>query len=238
METTSELRAGGSVIRFDTGVIEVMEPRLFDADWLQSEGLLVGQSRGRNQAHFLEYNGRQMVLRHFRRGGLVGRINRDLYLGLGVERSRAMREFALLGWMRRQGLPVPRPVAARHVPVGVFCQADIITERIPSARPLEEVLLETALADTVWRAVGQTVRRMHDAGIFHSDLNCRNILLDKRQKVWLIDFDKCERRAPGGWTQRNLDRLQRSLRKESVRQPGLNWAEADWGALLAGYAAD
>ncbi|MEM9425819.1 MAG: 3-deoxy-D-manno-octulosonic acid kinase [Pseudomonadota bacterium] len=236
MGTTSEHREGGSVIRYDSAVIEVMEPGLFDVDWLRSKGCLVGQSRGRSQAYFLNYAGRQMVLRHFRRGGLIGRFNPDLYFRLGVERSRAMREFDLLGWMRAEGLPVPRPIAARHAPVGLFCRADIITERISEARPLEDVLRERQLSAVVWQAVGRVVRQMHDHGVYHSDLNCRNILLDDRKQVWLIDFDKCERRAPGDWAQGNLDRLQRSLRKESTRPTGLNWEEAAWSDLIEGYS--
>lgn len=235
METTSERREGGSVIRYDSAVFDVLEPGLFEVAWLQSNGHLAGHSRGRSQAHFFEYSGRQKVLRHFRRGGLIGRINRDLYLNLGVERSRAMQEFALLGWMRGKALPVPRPVAARYAPVGLFYRADIITERIPEARPLAEALRDKRLPAEVWRAVGRVVRRLHDHGVYHSDLNCRNILLDDQQAAWVIDFDKCERRAPGDWAQGNLDRLERSLRKERAPASGLNWDAADWDMLIEGY---
>ena len=179
-----------------------------------------------------------MVLRKFLRGGLIGKFNRDLFLRTGKTKSRAMREFDLLRWMHAKDLPVPRPVAARYTPSGPFYRADIITERIPAARPLEDVLRETSLHTQTWQAVGATIKRIHDHGVFHSDLNCRNILIDRDETVWIIDFDKCEKRTPGEWMTQNLDRLLRSFRKENANAPGLHWNEGAWSQLLAGYTDD
>ena len=75
---------------------------------------------------------------------------------------------------------------------------------------------------------------LHDAGVYHSDLNRRNILIDGNADVWLIDFDKCDRRAPGSWTQDNLSRLHRSLAKDDQQGP-MHWTPDDWHALQAGY---
>jgi predicted Ser/Thr protein kinase len=60
-------------------------------------------------------------------------------------------------------------------------------------------------------------------------------MMDTRDKVWFIDFDKCEKRAPGQWTQANLERLRRSLRKTANENPALHWREEDWDELLSGY---
>ncbi len=38
------------------------------------------------------------------------------------------------------------------------------------------------------------VRKMHDAGVNHTDLNIHNILLDTTKRV-IIDFDKCGHQA-------------------------------------------
>lgn len=235
MGTTAELRLDGMVIWSDASVFAPMEPRLFEPGWLRVEGRLRGSSQGRDEAYFLRYADRDMVLRHFRRGGLIGRFNRDLYLLARVANSRAMREFTLLDWMREQGLPVPRPLAARHLPTGPFYRADLITERIPDARPLAEVLLEHTLPERLWSAVGAAIRQMHDLEVNHADLNCRNILIDAGERAWLIDFDKCERRAPGGWKQRNLARLKRSFEEETDIHPGFNWTAQDWSSILSGY---
>jgi tRNA A-37 threonylcarbamoyl transferase component Bud32 len=228
-------RNGGAVTWYDADLLPTFDNDLFDPDWLARTGRLTGTSTGRNTAWFLHHDGRDMVLRHYWRGGMVGRIVKDLYLREPVDRSRAMREFTLLGWMQTQGLPVPRPVAARFSPLGPWYRADLLMERIPDTRPLADLLAEAPLPLEGWRRIGAVIARFHKAGVHHSDLNCRNILLDGAGGIWLIDFDKCDRRAQGGWTQDNIDRLERSLIKEKGKVPALHWTASDWQALKDGY---
>jgi tRNA A-37 threonylcarbamoyl transferase component Bud32 len=234
----SDFEIKGTVIRFDASVLAPMEPNLFDEAWLRSNHFWQGSTEGRSQAHFFHYAGRDMVLRHFYRGGLMARINRDLYLGLSTENSRSLREFDLLSEMHSEGLPVPLPVAARYVPLGPFYRADIITERIPRARPLQDVLGDMALSAQLWGAIGRSVRNLHNHGVFHSDLNSRNIIIDSSDRVWFIDFDKCEKRAPGAWMGSNLDRLLRSLRKHAAGSADAQRYEQGWADFLAGYASE
>ena len=81
-----------------------------------------------------------------------------------------------------------------------------------------------------WREIGVCIRRFHASGVWHADLNAHNILMDRVGGIWLIDFDRGERRKHGAWGQGNLARLQRSLRK-------LGYDDAQtWQALLQGYA--
>ena len=78
---------------------------------------------------------------------------------------------------------------------------------------------------------------MHRHQIFHADLNAHNLLLAPQGQVFVVDFDKCERRGGDDWKARNLARLKRSLLKENHRL-ALHWQEADdWPALLNGYDA-
>ncbi|GGX72809.1 3-deoxy-D-manno-octulosonic acid kinase [Tateyamaria omphalii] len=233
--SSRDLHLNSTVIRFDENILSAMNPQIFDVAWLRSQQLWQDSTAGRSQAHFFYYAGCDMVLRHFHRGGLLGRVNRDLYLRIGAAHSRALREYDLLREMLSEGLPVPLPVAARYVPFGPFYRADIITQRIPNARPLQEVLEDRALSTALWYKIGAHVRTLHDHRVFHSDLNCRNILLDTDDEVWFIDFDKCDKRPPGTWEQGNLDRLRRSLRKTKANMPAAQWHERDWADLLAGY---
>lgn len=220
---------------YDSVLLPAFEPRLFDLDWLQAQGHLTGTSTGRNRAWFLRYDGLDLVWRHFWRGGLMGKVNPDLYLRRPPTRSRAMQEFVLLDWMHAKGLPVPRPVVARYRPVGLFYRADLITEQIPRSRTIAEKLRDAPLAPSLWQEIGRVIARMHLLGVDHTDLNCRNILTDDRDRVWLIDFDKCGCRAPGGWSAENLARLHRSLKKEKSKVPGLHWNAENWQSLLTGY---
>jgi len=237
MAKPTDMRVKGTVIRYDAQVLSPPQPRVFDVDWLHANQHWRGSTQGRSQAHFFHYAGHDMVLRHFHRGGLMGRVNRDLFARVPATRSRGLMEYDLLTQMRAEGLPVPRPVAARYVPFGLFYRADIITERIDGARPLQDVLLKQPLAAQVWTAIGVAIRDLHDHDVFHSDLNCRNIMLDDALRVWFIDFDKCEKRAQGSWTRANLDRLHRSLTKTQTASPDFSWTAKDWANLEVGYAA-
>lgn len=235
MGTPVDLRHKGSVIRYVPGVLAPFEPRLFDVPWLKTERHHRGSAAGRGDAHFLNFAGRDMVLRPYLRGGLVRKISRDLYVRMGLERARSMREFALTAWMRAQGLPVPQVVAAQVTRLGPVYRAALLTERIPDAQPFEDHLCAGPLNTAIWHRIGVAVRQMHDAGVYHSDLNRRNILIDAQNQVWLIDFDKCDRRPPGSWTQENLDRLHRSLARAAPQGRPLHWGIDDWRALVAGY---
>ena len=226
---------GRTVIWHDATLLPQVEPGLFEPAWLDSTGRLTGTSTGRNTAWFLHHEGQDMVLRHYWRGGMVGRVIKDRYWREPVENSRAMREFTLLDWMHAQGLPVPRPVAARYSPAWPFYRADLLMERLPDTRPLADLLAEAALPVADWMRIGAVIARMHRLGVHHTDLNCRNILLDGDGQIWLIDFDKCTRRPQGRWIQDSLNRLERSLLKERTKVPHLHWTDPDWGALLEGH---
>ena len=67
--------------------------------------------------------------------------------------------------------------------------------------------------DARWAAIGRCLRRFHDAGVQHADLNASNIMLGEQGEVWVLDFDRGALRQPGSWRERVLDRLARSLAK-------------------------
>jgi len=238
MQITEVVKIDGQLICYNAQILPQISPQFFDLDWHQSCGNVHGSAPGRGHAFFLHAQGHELVLRPFRRGGLIGKINSDLYMRFGAKYSRAFREYCLLEWMHNRGLLVPRPVAARYVPSGMCYRADLITQRIPQARPLADILLQTPLTLPIWSKIGCVIRQMHALGVYHSDLNCRNILLDADMQVWLIDFDKCRRRKGTGWQRCNLSRLRRSLKKEKTKQPALNWSDTGWAALLSGYERD
>jgi len=105
----------------------------------------------------------------------------------------------------------------------------------PHAEPLAAHVARAALPADVWRDLGRCVRRFHDAGVCHADLNVHNLLLDDERRPWLLDFDRGRVRPPGGWRRDNLDRFLRSLRKLRTEQPDVHIQPADWQALLDGY---
>ena len=228
-------RFDGSTAWFDPVFFPQFEPGYFEPAFWQQQGLITGQSSGRNTVWFIQQKGKQAVLRHYYRGGVVGKFNKDIFWPEPVLLSRAMAEFRLLCQMRRWGLPVPRPCAARYQQRSFGYSADILIERIAGATDLAQLLLLQALTPEQWQQVGVMIARFHRHGVFHSDLNCHNILLAADGQFWLIDFDKCDVRTAGSWQQQNLERLLRSLEKERRLHGGFQWQSEQWPALLQGY---
>lgn len=187
--------------------------------------------RGRGDSCFVEDDQVRWVWRPFRRGGLVGRIVKSRYLFLGEERVRAFREWRLLAELKELGLPVPRPVAARYHRRGFAYSADLLVERVEGAETLSARLPE-AVSDGGWEQIGRCLRRFHDHGVYHADLNAHNVLLVGAEDVYLIDFDRGELREPGSWREANLARLRRSLDKLAPGEPAVN---RGWDLLLSAY---
>ncbi|GAB3014643.1 3-deoxy-D-manno-octulosonic acid kinase [Bowmanella dokdonensis] len=220
---------------FDKNLLPNPTSEQFSIGYWQSRGAVRGQAKGRGTTYFIESDGQPLVLRHYRRGGLVGKILTDQFLYLGLQQTRPWREVKLLDWMVQRQLPVPRPVAAHVERRGLVYRADIIQQQIPDARDLHQILCTQPLEPDLWQKVGQAISRMHQMQVYHHDLNIHNLMLDKAEKVWLIDFDRCAVKSGQGWKQANLERLQRSLNKETGRCQPYYWQPDNWRALLMGY---
>lgn len=228
------LTTGDGAILYDPGTLNQFGPRLLEAGaWPVQEP--VPDAGGRGAVRLVADGGGHYALRHYHRGGLVGRFLDDQYLWFGASATRPFREFRLLARLHTLGLPVPRPAAAGYRRNGLVYRADILTRRLPGVRSLAGVLGERPLAPGDWRRVGATIRRFHDAGVDHADLNAHNIQMDREGTVWLLDFDRGRLRRPGRWRRRNLERLHRSLRKLRSGREHFHWEDADWQELLAGY---
>lgn len=230
-------RSANGAILFDGDIFEDISDAEFTAGhWLASSPVSGGlRSSGRGNTMIVRSDQGEFVLRHFLRGGLIGRFVSDSYFWLGEEATRAFSEWHLLTELRAMELPVPRPAAARYTRKGFSYRADMLTIRIPDVMPLSDRIAERPGAEDFWEKLGSGIAEFHKAGVFHADLNAYNIQIDKDDKLWLIDFDRGRLRQPGSWQQSNLARLHRSLQKIKRLDPALQFSESNWDALLAGY---
>jgi 3-deoxy-D-manno-octulosonic acid kinase len=195
---------------------------------------------GRGAAWFITSALGHWVLRKFYRGGLPGRFIKNSYLFLGRSRVRSIREYNLLLALHGQGLPSPYPIAAFYERRGLSYKAALILQRIEDVRAL--VLFQHTDDAPVWHKAGACIRRFHDHGVFHADLNCTNILIaDKDHSVYLIDFDRgqlhTDSQPSAHWKKANLARLARSVRKNFTDVPA-PVREMLLESLLQGYWAD
>ncbi len=232
----TEKHDGAQHVLYDADQLSDAEPMMFDPSALQRAGLVQGSAEGRGTTHFIDLYGKPCVLRHYQRGGLA-RLLGDRYLRGTLSQTRAWREWHLLANLAVQGLPVPQPVAAQVVTHGLFYRADLIMQKLANTRSLSQILSGgPVLFKKHWHAIGQCIRRFHDAGVYHADLNAHNILLDTNNVVWLVDFDKGEIRPPArDWQQANLTRLRRSLDKLLTLRGTFHFTDADWQQLMRGW---
>jgi len=226
---------GRSHILFDAATVSKPTVDLFSVESLRRQGVVEETAGGRGSSFIIRSQNGAWVLRHYRRGGLVGKVLNDQYLGFSSEGSRSWREWRLLHKLYKEGMPVPRPVAAAvHRSTG-FYQADLITELLPETKTVAEWLSQKPLDREDWLAMGRLIARFHAKGVFHADLNAHNILMNEDRLFYLIDFDRGEIRHEGGWMQANLNRLHRSFMKLLGQCDYFCFEERDWQYLHEGY---
>ncbi len=224
----------GGAILYDPGCVNNAE-ELFDPGPWRARGALRELAGGRGSVLFLDDGEREYVLRRYLRGGLPAKVSRDRYLYLGESRTRGFRELALLGRLVADGLPVPVPVAARYTRAGLLYAAGIVTLRLPPCESLAARVLAGTLGPADWEAAGRTIRRFHDAGVQHADLNANNVMVGG-SGVWLLDFDRGRLRPPGAWSRDVLARLERSLAKTCRARPEIDW-RGGFARLVSAHGA-
>jgi len=164
-----------------------------------------------------------VVLRRYQHGGLFRGVTRALYLGP----SRALTELHVTARAEAQGAPVPHVICLALWPAaGPLWSALIGTREERGARDLLEALLGAADARvrrTLLREVGAAVRKLHDAGVDHRDLQLHNILVVEeggRRRIVVVDLDRAVYHPRSALAARlrarNLGRLTRSAVKAGL----------------------
>ena len=234
-----EFHKNGQHIRYDADIFKNIDDVSFNSHVWAQRSSIVGFAEGRGTTFFVQHQGQDFVLRHFQRGGFIAKMSKEKYVWLGLRFSRAWQEWKLLENMLEKGLPVPQPAAVNVERTGLLYTADIMMHRIPNARTLMHILKVEELAEGHWIAIGSVIRRFHEEGVYHADLNANNIMLDEGGRCYLIDFDRCGIRKPKlKWQKENLLRLKRSLNKSSKNEEDFNFSDVNWRSLLRGYGWD
>jgi 3-deoxy-D-manno-octulosonic acid kinase len=140
----------------------------------------------------------------------------DRYLRAG--RPRPFRELAASVEARDRGIRTPAVVAGATYADGLYYRCDLVTEWVPDAPTLADVLQRedgTRGWLVAMAAAGELARELARAGIFHVDLNARNILLGEDGSRWVIDLDRARVLRGSSETvgERMVARLTRSIVK-------------------------
>ena len=215
-------------------LIDDIENQWFDQEHWLNQGRLLGANSGRGSAWIIKSEHGKWVLRHYFRGGMYAKISKDKYLWTGIDNCRAIKEFQLLQKLQEWQLPAPIPVAARVSKHGGFYCNDLLMEQLQHQQTFGQLLTEEQQDPKRWQAIGSTIAHFHNHGVYHSDLNANNILLNDT-KAYLIDFDKGDLRTPQiKWQLSNINRLKRSIEKISKKSCELE-LKAYWDSLYSGW---
>jgi 3-deoxy-D-manno-octulosonic acid kinase len=157
-----------------------------------------------------------VVIKHYRRGGLMRYFIKQRYLKLG--KTRAQIEFEMLQVVRNLGINAPEPVAYAHRGC-IFYQAWLISRAIK--HPLSLALLslkdEKKTRQAMESVIGQ-ISLLIQNDILHVDLHPGNIVVDGADQIFLVDFDKGQIHPGSKEKLRNryLSRWQRAVTKHRL----------------------
>ena len=208
----------------------------FNPDYWQEQNAIVNKKVGRAPTWFFKFESEVGVLRHYWRGGLIGKILNDQYLYTGIKATRPYREFLLLCQLEELDLPVSKPIAAKITRDKYIYRGDLITHAISQSQSVLDLLKQKPITDELWVNIAHTIAQFHNHGVNHADLNINNILIDDTLRVYLIDFDRGTLNTPSqSISKNNIDRLKRSLLKEEKRNSTFFWQEANWQTFINAY---
>lgn len=198
--------------------------------------------QGRGATYGISLGPVRAVVRHARRGGLARSFSADRFLD---HTPRFRREMVIAEQLRAAGIATPAVLAGVAYPSGIAHTADVATERVDGvdlaaiffgATPPSGI----ARAE-VWKSVGALVRRLHDAGFVHPDLQLKNVLAgpassSRLPAVWLLDVDtvRSVRLRPAAEKVANIKRFFRSWAKHNAAN-GPRLTANDRASFLASY---
>jgi tRNA A-37 threonylcarbamoyl transferase component Bud32 len=199
---------------------------------------------GRGRTYAIPAPPGEWIIRRYHRGGLAAAWLGDRYLRAGV--ARPLRELGASLALQARGIPTPPVLATAIYPTGAFYRAEIATLRVPNASDLSELLFGAFPSDgaaraSALRATGMLLRRLHEHGVVHPDLNVKNVLVRGDGAEWqayLIDLDRCRVGLRTTPRQRAamLRRFWRSVTKWE-RHTGGRLEPSERAAFEAGYQA-
>ncbi|HEY7553502.1 MAG TPA: lipopolysaccharide kinase InaA family protein [Candidatus Binatia bacterium] len=202
----------------------------------------VSPYHGRDQLRCLRLaDGERALVRSYRHGGLLRGLTRDIFF---TWPPRPLRELAVSEELHHRGMPTVEPCGACVEPLwGPFYRGWFITRELTGARDLWETVSGSLVRGfdmaAILRAAADAIKLLHREGVYHRDLNMKNILVRRENsglRCYIIDFDKATLflgRLPDQFAERNLNRLRRSARK--LDPLGRYISEAAWKDFLDRY---
>ena len=129
-----------------------------------------------------------VVIKHYLRGGFISWFNKNRYFF--SKKSRAELEFIALIDAMKAGVNVPKPIA--YVSCGsLFYKTWLITKEIENTKNFVELIKnEKDKAVSLLPAISENINKLIANLIHHVDLHPGNVIVDKFNQPFILDFDK------------------------------------------------
>ena len=129
-----------------------------------------------------------VAVKFYHRGGIVRHFIKNRYFKCG--KTRGQREYELLQKVRRFGISAPEPIAFAYRGRLVY-QAWLVTREIKQHQTLAQISLSNEnLASILMKEVVKQISMLIKNNILHVDLHPGNIIVDKENQIYMLDFDK------------------------------------------------
>jgi 3-deoxy-D-manno-octulosonic acid kinase len=188
-------------------------------------------------------DGTTALFRRYRHGGIFRSITGKWFFSWP---PRPFRELSVTEELRRRGFPTVEVYAACVGKIaGPFYRGCLVTRQLEGAHDLWAALhsgfCQSVGIEAVLKAVAAAIRRMHREGVYHHDLNLKNILVRATAagvESHVIDFDKAILflgQLPVPLAANNLQRLSRSIGKLDPQRQ--YFPRGAWDGFLEYYNA-
>jgi len=196
--------------------------------------IAAGVHAGRGKVAFVETDAGSVMLKQLRRGGVAGPIWRERF----PSRRRLMANLTLPALARERGIATPPAVALLLIASGPSLWRGWLAVRtVPGAVDFIDRVRERPPTHDEWAEALGAVRRLHDAGFGHPDLNLGNLMVDAAGDIWVIDLDRCRVRAGGLEPDARITairRIERSYHKTCLLNGLDPDSRIDWLELYSG----
>ena len=154
-------------------------PRLF-AD---NQGELL--YRARNQIRLFDVDGRKLVVKRFKRNGIVKAMVYTLF-----RKNKARKSYENAGLLRQRGFVTPHEVAyIEQRTAGLVTQVYYVCA-YTDAQPIRPRLIEQEPFDeSLAVCYARYVASLHEAGVLHRDLNPTNVLFSESGEPAAVSFE-------------------------------------------------
>ncbi len=130
----------------------------------------------------------QVVVKQYFRGGVIRFFNKQRYFKWG--KTRGQMEYEVLQTVKNIGVNAPDPIAYAYQGFP-FYKAWLVTRKIDTHESLAELAISDAKhACIVMENVIEQLSLLIKNKILHVDLHPGNVLVDSKNQIHFIDFDK------------------------------------------------